>query len=116
MTFLVIASFISAVQTSQIGISAEVLGSPTPTPTPCLSCYVYHNINLGEGIGSTILTTLKGTAQFTALVTDSMMSTSSGATDLVVLWVMIGVGFVGVVVMFANGYQRAQKIAEGKEE
>lgn len=114
MTFLVIASFIGAAQTSQIGISAQV-GNATiaPSPTPHVT---YHNINLGEGIGNSILITLKGTAQFTGLTIDTMMSTSSGATDLVVLWVMIGIVFVGAVVMVANGIKNAQDIANHKKK
>jgi len=113
MTLLVLTSFIAS-ETSQLDISVQVGNAtiaPSVVPTP-----IYHNINLGEGIGNSILIALKGTAQFTALVTDSMMSTSSGATDLVVLWVMIAIGFVGVIVMVANGIKNAQDVAKGKKK
>lgn len=103
LSFLVITAFAHA-DVSGIGVSAQV-GNATVTPT-------YRNINVGESLGSSLLIAMKGSVQFVAVVTDSMMSSSAGFTDLIVLLVIIGIVFIGCIVMVANGIQNAKKLGK----
>jgi hypothetical protein len=58
----------------------------------------YANINITEGLGSTVNTILKGAAQLVAGTVDQALSSNTGVTELA------AVGIVLVVVVFVLGY------------